>query len=124
MIRKLKEYLEYRKNKKIAKRELAKMAATTLPTIRKVSDNGSNIVKFIVKLVNETNNMDGEELVNTVLSEISAVLQSDNGRIIQILTYMANLNPEDIQKILVHSMVETMPDRENDNEIIAKNHKF
>ena len=51
MIKRIKEYLEYRKNKKIAKREFAKMAATTLPVIRKVSDKGADIVKFIVKYV-------------------------------------------------------------------------
>lgn len=106
---KIKKYLEYRKNKKIAKRELAKIAATTLPVIREVSDNGTDIVKFIVKLVNETKSIEGKELIELVLNEVSTVLQSDNSRIVNILSYMANLSPEDIQHILVHSIVETMP---------------
>ena len=109
MIKRIKEYLEYRRNKRIAKRELAKMAATTLPVIREVSDKGTDIVKFIVKLTNETKNVEGERLVEMVLNEVSTVLQTDNNRIIEILTYMASLSPQDIQKILVHSMVETMP---------------
>lgn len=110
MFNKIKEYLEYRRNKRIAKRELARMAATTLPVIREVSDKGSEIIKFIVKLTNETNSVKGEKLVEMVLNEISTVLQVDNNRIIEILTYIANLDPADIQKILVHSVVKTMPD--------------
>ena len=109
MINRIKEYLEYRKNKKIAKREFAKMAATTLPVIRKVSDKGADIVKFIVKLTNESKNVEGERLVEMVLNEVSAALKTDNNRIIEILTYMASLSPQDIQKVLVHSAVETMP---------------
>ena len=109
MIKRIKEYLEYRKNKKIAKREFAKMVATTLPVIRKVSDKGADIVKFIVKLTNESKNVEGERLVEMVLNEVSAALKTDNNRIIEILTYMASLSPQDIQKVLVHSAVETMP---------------
>ena len=109
MIKRIKEYLEYRKNKKIAKRELVKMAATTLPVIRDVSDKGNDIAKFVVKLINETKNIKGERLVELVLNEVSTALQTDNNRIIEILTYMASLSPQDIQKVLVHSAVETMP---------------
>ena len=113
MIKRIKEYLEYRKNKKIAKIELAKMAATTLPVIREVSDKGTDIAKFVVKLTNETKNVKGERLVEMVLNEVSTALQVDNNRIIEILTYMVSLSPEDIQKILVHSVAETLP---NDKE--------
>ena len=109
MINKFKEYLEYRRNKKIAKRELAKMAATALPVIREVSDKGTDIAKFVVKLTNETKNIKGERLVELVLNEVSTALQTDNNRIIEILTYMASLSPQDIQKVLVHSITETLP---------------
>ena len=109
MINRIKEYLEYRRNKKIAKRELAKMAATTLPVIREVSDKGTDIAKFVVKLTNETKNIKGERLVELVLNELSATLQTDNNGFMEILTDMASLSPQDIQKILVHSIVETMP---------------
>ena len=113
MINKFKEYLEYRRNKKIAKRELVKMAATTLPVIREVSDKGTDIAKFVVKLTNETKNIKGERLVEMVLNEVSTALKTDNNRIIEILTYMAGLSPQDIQKVLVHSIAETLP---NDKE--------
>ena len=113
MIKKIKDFFEYIKNKKIAKRELAKMAATTLPVIREVSDKGTDIVKFVVKLTNDTKNVEGEKLVEMVLNELSTALQTDNNRIIEILTYMASLSPQDIQKVLVHSITETLP---NDKE--------
>ena len=109
MINRIKEYFEYRRNKKIAKKELTKIAATTLPVIREISNKGSDIAKFVVKLTNETKNIKGERLVKLVLNEVSTVLQTDNERIIQIGQYMANSSPEDIQKILVHSIVETLP---------------
>lgn len=110
MIKKIKEYLEYRKNKRIVKRELAKMAATTLPVVREVTSKGTDIAKFIVRLTDETKNLEGEKLVEIVLNEVSTVLHTDNNRIIEILSYIASLSPEEIQKVLVHSMVETMPD--------------
>lgn len=112
MIKKFKEYLEYKNNKKIAKRELAKIAATTLPVVSEVSNKGTDITKFVIKLTNETKGIKGEKLIELVLNEVSTALQTDNKRIIEILTYMASLQPHDIQKILVHSIVETLP---NDN---------
>lgn len=108
MISRIKEYLEYRRNTKVTKRTLAKMAATTLPAIKEISDTGSDIVKFVVKLTNETKNINGEKLVEMVLNEISGVLQTDNNRIVEILSYLASLSPEDIQTILIHSAVETI----------------
>ena len=108
MINKFKEYLEYRRNKRIAKRELAKMAATTLPVIRELSDKGTDIAKFVVKLTNETKNIKGEKLVELVLNELSTALQTSNNRLIEILAYITSLSPQDIQKIIVNSVVETM----------------
>lgn len=110
MINRIKEYFEYRRNKKIAKREIAKIAATTLPVVKEFASNGTDIAKFIVRLTNEAKNVKGERLIEMVLNEVSTALQTDNNRIIEILTYMANMSPQDIQKVLVHSMVETMPD--------------
>lgn len=103
MINKFKEYLEYRRNKRIAKRELA-----NLPVIRELSDKGTDIAKFVVKLTNETKNIKGEKLVELVLNELSTALQTSNNRLIEILAYITSLSPEDIQKIIVHSVVETM----------------
>lgn len=116
MINRIKEYLEYRRNKRFVKRELAKMAATALPVVREVTSKGTDIVKFIIRLTDETKNLEGERLIEMTLNEVSNVLQTDNNRIIEILTYMASLSPEEIQKVLIHSMVETMPTGNNENE--------
>lgn len=114
MFRKFKEYFEYKKNKKIVKKELATMAATALPTIRKFTEKRADTLKFIQNLVSSTKNMKNEELVSMVLDEMADKLATDQKRIIEILTYMASLSPQDIQKVLVHSMVETMPNNESD----------
>ena len=108
MIERIRKYFEYRRNKKLAKRELAKIAAVTLPVVREVSGKGADIVQFIVKLTNATSDVNGEKLIEMVLSEVSDALQVDNSRIIEVLTYMAKLQPEDIQRILIHSVGETM----------------
>lgn len=108
MIERIKKYFEYKRNKKLAKRELAKTALIMLPIVREISDKGSDIVQFIVKLANATSDINGEKLIEMVLSEISSALQVDNNRIIEVLTYMAKLQPEDIQRILIHSVGETI----------------
>lgn len=108
MIKKLNEYLLYRRSKRIAKRELTAIAAATLPLIRNISDKGSSIVNFVTRLAEETKKVEGEQLIHMVLDEVSTILDTDNDRIVEILSYLANMSPEDIQKILVHSVVETI----------------
>lgn len=108
MLKRIKEYIKYRKNKKIAKREIAAIAATALPLVRNISDTGKNITDFIMKLSKETKNVEGEELIQIVLDEVADVLNSDSNRIVEIFTYIANLSPQDIQKIIVHSVTETI----------------
>lgn len=108
MTNKFKKYLEYRRNKKIAKRELAKMAAITLPVVSEVSKKGTDIANFIINLANATKEVDGEKLVGMTLNELSSALQTNNSRLIEILQYIVSLSPEDMQKIIVHSVVETM----------------
>lgn len=110
MISMIKNYLKYRKNKKIVKREMAIIGASLLPIISNASILSKDIILFISKLSKETKNVDGEILVKMVLDEVSDLLNTDSNRIIEILTYIASLSPNDIQKLLVHSMVETMPE--------------
>lgn len=81
-MKKIREYLEYRRNKKLAKREMTKIASTTLPVINEA------VMKF----------------------------QEDNGRIFEIISYIATLSPEEIQKILVHAMVETIHADSNEED--------
>ena len=114
IIKKIKEYFEYRRNKRAAKRESVKILASTLPMIGQVSENGNKIFKFIINLVNEASGLNGDDLIKAILAEISNLLSTDYERLVKILTYMANLSPDEIQKILVHSVVETLPTDEKD----------
>lgn len=107
MIKRIKEYIEYRNNRKIVKKELLSIASATLPLINNFYSKGSNAVEFLIKLVDATQNTQGEKLIEITIKELSEMLKTDNQRIVEILSYMATLSPEDIQKIIIHSMVET-----------------
>lgn len=107
-MRKFKEYLEYRKNKKIAKKELAKIAATTLPLVSELSVKGKDVINFVVKLSTDTKEVGGEKILEMVISELADVLKTNNERVVEILSYMSSMTPQDIQKVLVHSTVATM----------------
>lgn len=108
MIRKIKSYFEYRKNKRIAKRELAAIAATTLPLIRNFTTKSTDIFKFVVRLSEESKNVKGEELFQMILTELADVLNTNESRIVEIASYIATLSASDIQKIITHSVVETI----------------
>lgn len=108
MFRKIKSYFEYKKNKKIAKKEVVAIAATILPLIRTASSKSADIVNFVTRLSDESKRIEGEQLIKMVLDNISDMLKTDNKRIIEIFTYLASLSPSDINKILVHSITETM----------------
>ena len=82
MIEKIKEYLEYRKNKKTAKRALVRIAAALLPAVQDTAEKGSDIINFIIRLAGTSKDMNGERLVEMVLSEVSDALQSDNEHLI------------------------------------------
>lgn len=109
IVENIKNYFEYRRNIRVVKRELAGIGAVALPAVRDVSEKGADIVNFAIRLVKSAGSMDGEKLVEMVLNELGALLNTDYNRIMEILTYMASLQPGDIQKIISHSMVETMP---------------
>ena len=108
MMKRIKEYLEYRKNRKSAKKELARIAATALPTIRQVAERNAETVRFVHRLVDSAKGIEGEQLMALVLDAIANSLNTSNGKLIETISYMANLSSEDIQKILVHSVVETL----------------
>ena len=105
---KLNEYIEYRKNKKIAKREIAKIMATTLPTINSVTSNATDIAKVFVSVTESCKNTPQDELVSTVITAIADKFEEDESRIYEIVKYIATLSPSNIQKVLVDATVETM----------------
>lgn len=107
MFRKIKTHLEYRKNKRIAKREFYKTAAALLPAIRRFSEKKTDIVRFVNDLAEDGKNLQGEALINMVIGKVADKLETDQPRLVEILKYMAGLSPENMQEILVHSMVES-----------------
>lgn len=108
MIKKIKEYLEYRRNKKLVKKEIAKIGASILPIVSNASTVGKDVIMFVTKLANESNKIEGEQFIEMILSELSKMLQTDNERILQIITYIAQLSPRDIQNIITNAAVNTM----------------
>ena len=70
MINRIKEYFEYRRNKKIAKRELAKISATALPVISQTVEQSEDILNFITRLAKEVENVGADEFIKTVREEI------------------------------------------------------
>lgn len=108
MIKKIKAYFEYIRNIKTVKRELVKTSAAALPVISTFVESKADMLNFINNLITSTKSLEGEELVKIVLDEIATKLMTDHTRLIEILSYMARLSPEDIQKVLAHSAVDSM----------------
>lgn len=111
MIQKIKEFLTYRKSKKIAKKENEKIMSNILHIVSMLSENTDRIVEFITKLSMEAVGKDGDELIQMVLQETASLLNTEENRIVEILTYLCNMSKEDIQMVLTHSIVETMKRR-------------
>lgn len=109
MAEKNKETLEYKKNMVIVKHEFAKIAATALPLIREYMEKSDDVLKFFLKLITESKNIESEKLFTMILDKVADKLATDQERLMEILTYMTSLTPEEMNKILIHSMVETMP---------------
>lgn len=99
----IREYLEYRKNKKIAKREMAKLAATTLPLANQASEKGVDITKFVLHLVDAAKDAKDEKLLEIVVHEIAILIDKNEKQIINVLSYMAGLSRDDIMKIVSYS---------------------
>lgn len=108
MFDRIKEYITYRRSKKIVKKELINMAATTLPVIREFVKHKADTLDFIKNTTFAAKDMKGSELVNMVVDAFADKFSVDHERFIEVGSYLIGLSPEEIQKILVHSMVETI----------------
>ncbi len=106
-MKKVKEYLEFRKNCRVAREEMINFATVVFPVVTELTKNYFDIVKFVLSLTEASKNVADDELLKFILSETAKLLGKSENRIMEIITYMANLSEEDIQKILVHSVVES-----------------
>lgn len=111
MFSKIRKYLEYRKNKKVVKKELVAIGATFLPIVANASNITSNILLFITKLSNELNSVGGEKFFELFLNELSGVLKTDNERLLEILSYIATLSPREIQAVITDAVVSTSTEK-------------
>lgn len=116
MIRKIKEYITYKRNCKTARRELAQLAASALPSLRQTVEQKAEALDFIQNLVLSAREMEGEKLIAMILDKAADKLSTEQPRLVQILTCIAGLSPEDIQKIITHAMVETLPENTEGND--------
>ena len=99
MFENIKANKEYRRNKKIAKRELVKIMANILPTVNKITVKGVDVLNFVNKTIEASKNVSGEEVIKIILSNLAEVLKTNESRIVEIFTYMASLSPEDREKL-------------------------
>lgn len=114
MFDRIKAYITYRKNKKIAKREFINMAATTLPIIREFTEHKADTLDFIKNTALTAKDMEGSELVNMFIDSAANMFGVSHERFIEVGSYLISLSPEEMQKILIHSMVETITDNKKE----------
>ena len=103
------EWKEYRRNKKIAKRELARISATALPVVSDVADNASKISKFVIKLVNESKGLGGEKLL-TMVNITTAI-----GRVYKAITENKIINDYNTDINFVYNQLELFSIIDQDN---------
>lgn len=107
MMKRIKTYFEYRKNKKIVKKELATIGATFLPIVSNASDVTSKIISFITKISIELNSVGGEKFFELLLDELSKTLKTDNERLIEIFSYISQLSPKEAHSIIANAIINT-----------------
>lgn len=110
MMSNIKEYFEYRRNRKAAKREIAKLCSTALPVINGWSAMAVDLRRLVGRLANASKDMTSDELFRLVLSELANMLSTNEGRLVEIFTYLTSLTPDEMHRILVNAMVETNPE--------------
>lgn len=77
-MRKFKEYLEYMRNKKIAKREMTKLMATTLPVVNELIENKTGIVKTIINLIKSCDGLTSDDLRKEFITGLAEIVHDTN----------------------------------------------
>ena len=116
MITKIKNYFTYRRNRKILKREMVNIAAYCAPTVTAALYSWTNLTDVVVNIVEELRETDRDELITTLVDRVATLLGTTNTRLVDILSYIAQLPLEDIQTIVAHAMVESNPEIPKDAE--------
>lgn len=74
MRNKIKEYLDYQKNKRIAKRELARMLSAFLPSMRKLAESKAITLDTIHRTALAAKDMKGSELVRLAIDQDTRII--------------------------------------------------
>lgn len=116
MLKRMKEYFEYKKKVKKVKREVIEFGATLFPLINKTTSNALNFVNFLTHIMEECNKLEGDELITSVLNVIADKFETNESRLYEIVKYIATMSKEDLQKVLIHAMVETNAELDTKDE--------
>lgn len=115
MFNKFKEYREYRRNKKVIKKEFVALASDILPLMSKVAGNALQFINFATYVMNECNTLSGEdlanrlqEIINDSVKTFADKFETDDARLYEIVQYIATLDKNDIQKIITDAQIETL----------------
>ena len=80
MLKRIKEYIQYKRNKRITKKEFVKIGAVVLPAIRVFSEKKSDLLHFVMQLAEESRTMNGEDLFALIIKEVTDKLAADQTR--------------------------------------------
>lgn len=115
MIKKVKEYFEYKKNLRTVKRNIIKFGSTALPLVNLITKNALDLINFATRVLDECNNLKEDELLDrlqSIIKESTSVLadkfETDEARLFEIVKYIVTLDKADIQKIITDAQVETL----------------
>lgn len=103
MFKKIKSFLEYKRNIRIVRTSLSKIGAATLPSLIETVEKSTDILKFILKLLEDCNNLGEEKLISTIINTIAAKFETDDKQLYDTIEYMSSLNVDEIKKILLYS---------------------
>lgn len=70
----MKNYITYLRNKKIAKREMTKLMATTLPVVNELIENKTGIVKTIINLIKSCDGLTGDDLRKEFINGLAEIV--------------------------------------------------
>ena len=74
----MKNYIAYLRNKKIAKREMTKLMAATLPVVNELIENKTGIVKTIINLIKSCDGLTSDDLRKEFITGLAEIVHDTN----------------------------------------------
>lgn len=74
----MKNYITYLRNKKIAKREMTKLMAITLPVVNELIENKTGIVKTIINLIKSCDGLTSDDLRKEFITGLAEIVHDTN----------------------------------------------